>query len=154
MVRLSALLDVRCIQLEMQATKKKEAIAELVTLLEHAGKISQTDAIINTLLDQEKAVSTGIGEGIAIPHELLDQCAHSLLAIGRKKEGLAFHAIDHQPVFLVFLLLGSRHKPTEHLQILSKLSRWLHDSQFKNTLLHAQTPEDVIAVFRTYEMNE
>lgn len=151
MVMLSELLDAQCIQLEMQASKKKEAIGELVNCLARAGKVTDAQTITKELLAQERTASTGIGEGIAIPHVLLPTLSHSMLAFGRKKSGIRFDAIDHRPVSLVFLLLGPRNKPTEHLQILSKLSRLLHDQELKQRLLEADTPEDVLALLRRYE---
>lgn len=151
MVALSELLDAQSIQLEMQASRKKEAIAELVDCLARAGKVKDAQAITNELLAQERTASTGIGEGIAIPHVLLPTLSRSMLAFGRHKQGIGFDAIDRRPVFLVFLLLGPRRKPTEHLQILSKLSRLLHDQELRQGLFDAATPEDVLAVLRRYE---
>jgi len=148
---LSKLLDVRCITLEMRAKKKEEAIQELVDLLYHAGKVPENTLLVKQLLDREKMTSTGIGNGIAIPHDFIGNLPQTVLAFGRKKEGIPFDAIDQQPVNLFFLLVGPERNNWEHLKLLSKLARLLHDNTFKNTLFEARRPEDILEAITAQE---
>jgi len=150
-MKLSEILDRRCIKLDMYATKKSEAIEELVNLLLKTGKVSNIKGLADELMAQEEVVSTGIGQGIAIPHKLVSHVQHAVMAFGRKADGIKFNAIDKQPVTLLFLILGPKGKPTEHLQLLSKLSRFLHQSQFKECLLNAQTADEIWEAIRRQE---
>jgi mannitol/fructose-specific phosphotransferase system IIA component (Ntr-type) len=138
-------------KLEMQATSKKEALEELVDVLAQTGKVSNPQELAEELLEQENKVSTGIGEGIAIPHKMISGLKRTIMAFGRKKDGLPFDAIDHQPVSLLFLILGPQGKPHRHLQLLSRLSRLLHDPELKNVLLEAQTPNEILNALRDKE---
>jgi PTS system fructose-specific IIC component len=138
-------------KLEMQATGKKEAIEELVNVLAQTGKVSNPQELADELFEQESKVSTGIGEGIAIPHKMVSGLKKTIMVFGRKQEGVAFDAIDHQPVSLFFLILGPQGKPHLHLQLLSRLSRLLHDQELKHVLLEARTPEEILEALREKE---
>lgn len=148
---LSKILNRRCIKLEMQATKKQDAIEELVEILVQAGKVANAEELVEEVLAQEKQISTGIGDGVAIPHIMTKQVKKTIMAFGRKKEGVPFDALDHQPVYLFFLILGPQGKPHLHLQLLSRLSRLLHDYTFKKNLLEAQSPDEILEALRRKE---
>ncbi|MBD3305024.1 PTS sugar transporter subunit IIA [candidate division KSB3 bacterium] len=153
MIALSEILDTRCITLELSATRKKHVLEELVNLLVKAGKLNlpQPKKLAKELLAQEKLVSTGIGDGVAIPHKLVEYVPETVIAFGRKQDGLNFNALDCQPVYLVFLILGPDTKPIEHLQLLSKLSRLLRNDAFKKILLEAQAADEIIEALRREE---
>ena len=151
MLSLSKMLDPACIQLELRASEKMEVVQELVELFVAAGKLEHPDGLVDELLTQEKRVSTGIGDGIAIPHKLTKRVKQTMIAFGRKKNGLNFESLDLQPVFLLFLILGPPRKVTEHLQVLSKLSRLLHNKNFRQELLAAQLPNEIMEILQRYE---
>ena len=151
MLRLSNMLSPGCIQLEMQAFDKQEALWELVELFVADAQLEDPSGLVEELLAQEKRVSTGIGDGIAIPHKLTRRAPKTMIAFGRKKNGLDFNALDRQPVYLVFLILGPPRKVTEHLQVLSKLSRLLHNNDLRQQLFDARLPEDILAAIREFE---
>ena len=151
MLNLSDILSSDCIQLDLRASGKQEAIQELVELFVAAGKLDNPDELVNELLEQEKRGSTGIGDGIAIPHKLTRRATRSIMAFGCKKAGLDFEALDRQPVYLVFLILGPPRKVTEHLQVLSKLSRLLHNKLLRQQLLDAQQPNEILEIVQRFE---
>ncbi|MCP4396255.1 MAG: PTS sugar transporter subunit IIA [bacterium] len=151
MLNLSSILSPDCIQLDLRASDKKEAIQELVGLFVAAGQLDDSDDLANELLAQEKRVSTGIGDGIAIPHKLTKCASRTMIAFGRKNDGLNFEALDRQPVYLLFLILGPPHKVTEHLQVLSKLSRLLHNRNLRQHLFDAQQPNEILEIICRYE---
>ena len=153
-MKLSEMLDRRCITLNMSATNKADAIEELVNLLLNAGTVSNITGLADELLAQEEVVSTGIGDGVAIPHKLVRHVRQAVMAFGRKPEGIKFNAIDRRPVTLLFLILGPTGKPTEHLQVLSTLSLFLHQAQFKETLLKARTADEIWEALRRLEESE
>jgi PTS system fructose-specific IIC component len=148
------LLDAACVELELQARRKEEAIAEMVGLLVKAGKLADPAPLVEALLARERLMSTGIGESIAMPHALIGGLAETLMAFGRKREGLRFDALDKQPVKLLFLLAGPERQELAHLQLLSRLARLLRDASFKEALLSVQRPEEVVELFRLKEQEE
>jgi fructose-specific phosphotransferase system IIA component len=151
---LADLLDTGTIKLELEARKKNEALQELVQLLQQAGRIQDSEATLSGLIDREKLTSTGIGSGIAIPHLLSPDVEQTVMAFGRKREGLRFDSVDNQPVTLIFLLVGPKHQEYAHLRLLSHLSRLLRDSNFRRRLLEADTPEEILKILRREEDRE
>ena len=150
-IDMSGLLDARCVGLELEQKKKPELIAELVELLNRGGRTTDPIRLSTEIMEREKLSSTGIGNGIAIPHVLSSTVSGTSLAFGRKLDGARFDAVDNQPVSLFFLLVGPQGSHAEHLRILSKLARYLHDRTFCQALLDAADPEAVIAAFRRKE---
>lgn len=151
MVKLSELLELRCIELNLNSKRKKDTIEEMVDLLFKAGKIKEPEKVQESIIQREKMGTTGIGGGIAIPHLMTDRVRETLMAFGRKKEGVKFDAIDEQPVRLIFLLVGPKEDPRLHLTLLCKLSRFLHDPQFKNSLLETENKKEIISIFQRQE---
>ncbi len=144
LIHLSEIIDVESVKLDMVAVRKKDAIAELLEVLENSGKIDDKEEILKDLIEREKSSSTGIGDGIAIPHKLVAGLKKTVMVFGRKKEGIGFDSIDGKPVYLFFLILGREGSCTKHLRILSKLARLLHAPAFRQMLLDAETAEEII----------
>jgi mannitol/fructose-specific phosphotransferase system IIA component (Ntr-type) len=137
--------------LDLEGKKKQAIIAELVGLLAEADLISEPKQLIRELMKRERLSSTGIGDGIAIPHALSGNADRTVMAFGRKRTGAKFDAVDKQPVFLFFLLVGPKGAHTEHLKLLSKLSRVLHDPDLRKKLLAVDSAKEVIDLLRQRE---
>jgi fructose-specific phosphotransferase system IIA component len=144
-LRLSKLIDRSCIKLDMKALRKKDAISELLDILKDNGKIEKTELLLADICEREKSASTGIGLGVAIPHKIVKGLEKTVIAFGRKKEGINFDSIDGKPAFLFFLILGREGSTGYHLRLLSKLARLLHDPDFRDLLYKANSPDDIIA---------
>jgi fructose-specific phosphotransferase system IIA component len=151
---LADLLEEGTIKLELEARKKVDALREMVEILHSAGKTGDPETTLAGLIDREKLTSTGIGSGIAIPHLLSPEADETVMAFGRKREGLRFDAVDNQPVNLIFLILGPKHQEFAHLRLLSRLSRLLHDQPFRRALLDAGTPAEILEILRREEEKE
>lgn len=154
MVELSRILNAECIKLNLDSKRKTDVIKEMVFLLFRAGKIKNPQEIGKAILEREKLGTTGIGEGIAIPHAMTDQVTQTMLAFGRNRKGVKFNAVDQQPVKLIFLMIGPHGQESTHLKFLSKLSRFLNDDRFKSALMEAEREEDVLNVFLQKETEE
>jgi fructose-specific phosphotransferase system IIA component len=150
-ITLSELLDPDCIELDLKSRRKKDIIRELAEVLTRGGKISDTEALARGILEREKLTSTGLGDGIAIPHCMSSQVQETLIAFGRKASGVRFDAIDNRPVKLFLLLVGPADDHNRHLKVLSKLARYLHDDAFCRKLLEAENAGAVIQAFREKE---
>ena len=151
---LAELLDAKTIKLELEARRKNDALQELVELLHRAEKIQDQEAALAGLIEREKLTSTGIGRGIAIPHLLTEEAGQTVMAFGRKRDGLRFDSVDNQPVTLIFLIVGPKHQEYAHLRLLSRLSRLLHKDSFRQALLDAGTPNEILAIVRREEEKE
>ena len=153
-LELTGMLDQRYIRLRLEATKKHLVIRELVALLHEAGKINQPEKIEAAILKRERLVSTGIGSGIAIPHLLTSEVAQTVMALGRRQDGINFRSLDGIPVYLIFLIVGPKNEEYRHLQLLSRLSRFLHDEEFRRCLMDADSEQEVMNTFRQKEESE
>jgi fructose-specific phosphotransferase system IIA component len=149
--QLSEILDKRAVGLDLESKRKADVLQELVELAGEARELSNPEGIVERLAERERMSSTGIGNGIAIPHCMTDEVSATVLAIGRRKRGVKFDAADRRPVELFFLMLGPPGSDTEHLRLLSKLSRYLHDRGFHQALLKATSAEEVLQLFEAKE---
>lgn len=144
-------LDPAAIRLQLESKKKPGLIRELVDLLAEAGRIEDAELVAAAVLEREALAGTGIGGGIAIPHCLTSAVTDTVMAFGRRIPGAKFDAVDRKPVELFFLMVGPPDSHSRHLRLLSKLSRYLHDGDFKAGLLTAQTPARVLELFAAKE---
>ncbi|MDZ7792723.1 MAG: PTS sugar transporter subunit IIA [Spirochaetia bacterium] len=151
MISITGLLSPECISLELHEKRKKRVIAELTDLLQSAGKVENGKALARKILEREAMASTGIGHGIAIPHCLTNLVDDTVMAFGRSTNGIPFDSADNKPAQLIFLLTGPQTATSEHLKLLSKLSRLLTEQQFRTQLFDASTAEEVIELFRREE---
>jgi PTS system nitrogen regulatory IIA component len=124
-----------CVIAELKGGTKKEVLAELASSLKNAGLIDDADAAVRVILEREKLGSTGIGDGVAIPHGKMRGLHHILCAVGRSQKGIEFDAVDKKPVHMLFLLLTPEELAGLHIQMLSRISRILRDPTFRRRLI-------------------
>lgn len=145
-MKITELLKKEFILEQLKAKSKQEALAELAGVF-IKGKIKfDSGAMLRVLLEREKLGSTGIGDGIAIPHGKLAGLDEILVAFGRSREGIAFEALDGKPVHLFFLLMAPENSAGQHLKALAKISRMLKDGVFRKKLLEARMHDDLVRV--------
>ena len=128
---------------ELKAKGKREVLVELVGAFAKGNVKVDPDAVLHVLLEREKLGSTGIGEGIAIPHGKLAGLEEMAVAFGRSKEGIDFEAMDGKPAHLFFLLMAPENSVGQHLKALAKISRMLKDEAFQKKLLAAADRDDL-----------
>lgn len=130
----------------LTAKNKSEAILELAkNIAGHLPYLNSEDVEM-VLTNREKLGSTGIQDGIAIPHAKLPGLDKIVLAFGRSKEGVDFQALDKKPTHLFFVLLAPEHATAVHLKILARLSRILKESSFCDKLLSAKNSVDIYSI--------
>ncbi|MBI5014068.1 MAG: PTS sugar transporter subunit IIA [Deltaproteobacteria bacterium] len=132
----------------LSARDKEGVLVELSGALVAAGKVSSAAAAVPVLLERERLGSTGIGEGIAIPHGKLRDLQGVVAAFGRSVPGVEFESMDGAPVHLFFLLLAPENSASAHLKALARISRLLKNRSFRDELLQTDDREalfDVIA---------
>lgn len=145
-MRITDLLDARSICLEGAPASKKEALDQMVDLMVKSGKIKDVEAYRKTVYAREEEGTTGIGEGIAIPHGKGDSVIKPGLAAMVVKNGVEFDSLDGQPVHLMFLIAAPNTKDNIHLDVLSKLSTLLMDETFASNLKNAKTVKEFLAI--------
>ena len=145
-MKITELLKKEFILEQLKAKSKQEVLAELAGVFVK-GKIKfDSGAMLRVLMEREKLGSTGIGDGVAIPHGKLAGLDEILVAFGRSREGIAFEALDGKPVHLFFLLMAPENSAGQHLKALAKISRMLKDGGFRKKLLEAQMHDDLVRV--------
>ena len=145
-MRLSELLNEQSIGLTLQARDKESSIKELVQLLESAHGVNTRGEILSKVLQRESMMSTGIGNGIAIPHGKLPEIKELFGLFARLDEPVDFDAIDEQPVDLVFLLLAPEGAGADHLKALARVSRLLRDKSVCEKLRGADQTDAIYAL--------
>ena len=136
---------------ELEARNQHDVLAELVGVFAKGGVRFDPEAMLQVLLERERLGSTGIGEGIAIPHGKLQGLDEILLSFGRSSEGIDFDAMDGKPVHLFFLLMAPENSAGLHLKILAKISRMLKDPALRNNLLRAKSKEKIWRIIEEQE---
>jgi PTS system nitrogen regulatory IIA component len=152
-VVLSELLSPATINLDLKSGDREAVLAELVNQIPQlADQPNARQTLLRALQEREQLHSTGIGDGIALPHSrnalvgLVDQ---PIMGFGRHKNGIPYDAIDGIPARLFFLLIAPT--VTQHLAILARLGRLLRDPKLRQNLLKTETPEKVLALIREAE---
>ncbi len=137
--------------IEMKAREKESAISELLKKLQDNGLLKDSEKVLEVLLEREKLGSTGIGQGIAVPHAKTDQVNKIVCAIGISKPGLSFDSLDGEPVFIVFLVLAPLGATGDHLKALAKIARLLKDKVFRNSLYGCKTSSEAYQIIKEDE---
>ena len=140
-----------CIKVGVESTDKEEAIAELVELLVRSGKVTDRDGILDALYQREDEMSTGIGQGVAIPHAKHESTPELVGCIGTSAKGVEFDASDDEPVRLMILILAERNNPGPHLACLAEIARLIKIKGFTRRVIEAPGADQVLDVISQEE---
>ncbi|MDR1951920.1 MAG: PTS sugar transporter subunit IIA [Elusimicrobiota bacterium] len=141
-------LSPEAVIVDLKAPDKKSAIVELVETLKKTKSVKKTDEIIEVVLEREKLGSTGIGQGVAIPHGKTDVLDEQVGVLGISHKGIEFNSLDGEPVNIIFLLVGPVEVAGQHLKALSRISRLFKDKFLRQAIKEAPTPEDVVKIIQ------
>ena len=142
-MNITDILDEDSVIVELTSRDKKGVLEELVSVLVEHGKLKDKEKPVQILLERERLGSTGIGDGIAIPHGKMKEIKSIICSFGRTRTGIDFQSIDEKPTHLFFLLLAPEDSASEHLQALARLSRLLKDDQLRKRLLEADSKRKI-----------
>ena len=145
-MRITELLDKRSIALDGAPKNKSEALDQVVELMIKSGKIRDKEAYRAQVYEREEESTTGIGEGIAIPHGRGDSVIRPGLAAMVVRDGVDFDSLDGEKVTLIFLIAAPNTKDNVHLDVLSKLSVLMMDETFSNNLRNAKSVDEFLAI--------
>jgi len=143
---LEQLLKMEYLNENLQAKNKTEALAELSEMVMKGSLKLNKLKVYDSLLQREKLGSTGIGDGVAIPHGKIGDLEEVIVAFGRSRNGVAFDSIDGKPVHIFFLLLAPENSTSQHLKTLAKICRMLKTVNFRKKLMDAESNDDLYNV--------
>ena len=137
-------LTVETISLDLKGSDKDKILSEMVDLLMASGHIRDRDAVLKAILEREKRMSTGMQNGIAIPHGKTDSVDCLVAALGIKRGGVDFGALDGQPSNIFVMTVSPDSRTGPHIQFLAEISRPLNDASVRAKLLAATSPDEVL----------
>lgn len=152
-MKLSEILSLERIDTDLTANDKPEVLRALSALIaserataQHGGLSASADAIARVLTEREALASTGVGDGVAIPHGRLPGLDHFVAALAIRRDGVPFDAIDGRPASIFFAVVGPERASGEHLKCLARIGRVLRDDGVRMRLLMAEKPADALAI--------
>lgn len=145
-MRIAETLKKECILSDLEAANKVDCLMEFAACAgAHLAGLAK-DEIAHLLLEREKLGSTGIQDGVAIPHAKIKALDHLVLLFGRSKKGIDFQSFDNKPTHLFFVLLAPEETGREHLKMLARLSRMLKEPSLREKLLQAKNADQIYQV--------
>jgi PTS system nitrogen regulatory IIA component len=142
-MKLSEILDQDNIIPDLKAKDKKGVLEELVDIIVSHDPSLDKGSLVKVLLERERLGSTGIGDGIAIPHGKFQGLRHPIISFGRSLKGLDFESMDGEPAFLFFLLVAPENSASIHLKALAKIAKILKNSSFRHVLMQVPTRKEL-----------
>jgi nitrogen PTS system EIIA component len=142
-MKLSEILDAENIIPDLKARDKKKALEELAGTVAGSKPTLDKNSLVKILLERERLGSTGIGDGVAIPHGKFHGINEPIISFGRSLKGLDFESMDGQPVFLFFLLVAPENSASLHLKALARIAKILKNSSFRKLLMELPTREEL-----------
>ena len=147
-MKIMDILNEDCIIPELRSENKKEVLEELTGALLNCKANLNKESLVEVLLERERLGSTGIGDGIAIPHGKVQDLDELVLSFGRSTQGIEFDSMDGRPTHLFFLLIAPENSAGIHLRALAKISRLLKSVHFRQRLLEAESREELFQVIQ------
>lgn len=151
LVLLTELLTPDRIKIPLTASSKDDLLRELVGLVGNDNVIRDREEVLRAVMEREAVLSTGIGNGVAIPHGKSPSVTELSLAAGVTSEAVEFEALDGHPVRLFFLLVGPESAAGQHVKALSRISRLLRRDSFRSRLVSAASPEEFYEIIQEAE---
>jgi len=145
-MKISDILDLNNIIANIKASNKNSVIEEFVEVIVENCSSIKKDELIKVLLERERLGSTGIGDGVAIPHGKFPGISEPIISFGRSEKGLDFDSMDGQPVHLLFLLVAPEDSASIHLKALARIAKILKNDSFRKQLMEASTRERIYQV--------
>ncbi len=150
-MKISDLLDSTNVIPDLEAGTKEDAINNLVNTLSARLDDKTISAVRKAVMEREGIMSTGVGKGLAIPHGKCKSLSETFAAFGKLRQPVEYNAIDGEPVAILFLLVGPESQNSVHIKMLSRISRLLNSSAFREKLLESDDAQTIIELFQSEE---
>jgi fructose-specific phosphotransferase system IIA component len=139
------------VSLELKAKEKEDVIQEMVDLISKSNSITDREEVLNTILEREKKGTTGIGDGIAVPHGRTKGTKRIVVAFSRSKDGVNFDAMDGKAVHLIFMVIAPEEEEESYLKLMAQIARILNQPQNRKSLLEAKSEKEIIKRIKEME---
>lgn len=150
-MKISEILEEKLVVTNLAGNTKDQIINSMVELVSQSTKVIDKEKVRAAIFEREKIMSTGVGNGFAIPHGKTDAVSDIVACFGITAEPINYQSLDDKPVRLIFLLVGKDNLVGPHIKLLSRISRLMNKEEFRNKLLGIQTPKEVLETFRQEE---
>ncbi len=134
------------IKMNLVSQDKDSVIEEMIDIMVENGIVTDKEEVVKKAMEREAKGTTGVGKGVAIPHVKSEAVERPAVAFGRSAEGIDYGSMDEKPSYLFFLITVPEESHDEHLQLLAKLSRNLVHDEFRDSLLEAESDEEVMDI--------
>ncbi|MFZ1729253.1 MAG: PTS sugar transporter subunit IIA [Bacteroidota bacterium] len=152
-MKITSILTEDLIQVNIPGETKDDVINAIIDLAVKSQKIKDIDKVRQSIFEREKIMSTGVGKGFAIPHGKTDAVSDIVAAFGVTEKPIDYQSLDHEPVRLLFLLIGKDSLVGAHIKLLSRISRLMNKEDLRKSLLHAGNAAEILQILREEEMN-
>ena len=149
-MKLSELITADNVETQLEPAAKEALLESIIRDLDSKGYIKDSDQTIKDVVERENVMSTGIGNGVAIPHAYTDGVTQLVAGFYRTETGVDFAALDNKGVDLFFIILGPKESRRNHIKVLAKLSRLLNHEGFREDLRSAADADEVRSVFKRF----
>lgn len=150
-MKLSELIEEKCIAVALRPAPKEEIIREMVNLAARSARVIDSDVVYRSAIEREKQGSTGIGGGVAIPHAKSAGVTELVAALGICPAGTDFDSKDGGPVYVVFFIEAVPNNPGPHIQALAKIAFLVNKTDFVETVRKCRTPAEVHQALKRFE---
>jgi fructose-specific phosphotransferase system IIA component len=150
-MKITDVLEEQFVRTNLPGTSKEEIIDSMIRLVGNSQNVLDKEKVRQAIFEREKIMSTGVGNGFAIPHGKTDAVKDIVAAFAITERPVDYQALDEQPVRLVFLLVGRDSLVGPHIKLLSRISRMMNKEEFRKELLASKTSKEVIELFRQQE---
>jgi mannitol/fructose-specific phosphotransferase system IIA component (Ntr-type) len=150
-MKLSDYLPVDHIKYDLMGTTKIEIIEELLSVMRDLNLVNQYETALNDILDREGYLSTGLENGLAIPHAKTDSIRELAIVFGLKNDGVTFESLDGKPAEFIFLVLSPKDTSGPHIQALALVTRNLKNAPVRDNIRKCQSAQEIAAIFQEFE---
>jgi PTS system fructose-specific IIC component len=150
-VKISDILTEDFVVVGLDVSTKEDAINALVDIIAKSDKVKNANKVREAVFEREKIMTTGVGKGFAVPHGKTDAVTDIVAAFAITKKPIDYESLDGEPVRLIFLIVGRDNMVGPHIKLLSRVSKLMNDNNFREKLLNAKTPKEVVELFKTEE---
>lgn len=145
-IRILDYLPLEAIEADIKAGTKDDVLKELVQILVRNHQVQDAKKALDALFEREKLGSTGVGDGVAIPHAKYNEIKSLIAVFGRCRKGVNFDSLDNKPAYLFFLFLAPENAAALHLKILARISRLLKKPDFRESLMKADDQQTIYRI--------
>ena len=150
-MRISDILTENLVATSLAGKSKDDIIDAMIDLVAASPKVQDKEKVRKAIFEREKIMSTGVGNGFAIPHGKTDAVTDIVAAFAVTAEPIDYQSLDEKPVRLVFLLVGKDNLVGPHIKLLSRISRLMNKEEFRKRLLELKSPKEIIETFKQEE---